>query len=173
MSRYIGHVSLKGWTAAMLAEQLPSVPTPEERIVILKADVLDFVAEGGFTDLVMVFELGTENGHPHMHYELCSAKSEATLRRLFAKHFKKGAEGQFLSLKKADPAKLDRHTLYLAKGPTSKHGEEPVVLWDTHGLVLPFALQLVEPLHPCVQAHVEGVARAVPQKCAGDCFRPS
>lgn len=133
MSRFIGHVSLKGWTAWTMQEQLPSVPNPDELLVILKHDVTAFVAEGGFTDLVMVFELGTDQGHPHMHYELCSAKSEATLRRLFAKHFKKGTEGQFLSLKKADPAKLDRHTLYLAKGPHSKHGEEPVVLWDTHG----------------------------------------
>lgn len=122
MSTFVGHVSLKFLTEADRAG----------RVLAAKELMLAFVAEGGFTNFVAVYEEGTENGGAHFHFELISAKSNNTLRRLIAKHFKKGTEEQWMSLKVADPAKLDRHALYLAKGFDGKKGSTVEVLWDTY-----------------------------------------
>lgn len=131
MTSHVGHVSLKGFRALPEHAALSRCDFVEA----VKAEMFRFVAEGGFTDLVAVYEEGTENGHPHFHYFITSAKSHHTLRRLFAKYFKKGSEGQFMSLKSALSEKLDKYFLYLAKGFDAKEGSPVEVLWDTHGYV--------------------------------------
>lgn len=131
MTSYVGHVSLKGYRALAEHDGL----SRSDFVEAVKAEMFRFVAEGGFTDLVAVYEEGTENGHPHFHYFITSTKSHHTLRRLFAKYFKKGSEGQFMSLKPALSEKLDKYFLYLAKGYDAKEGSPVEVLWDTHGYV--------------------------------------
>lgn len=118
-NRFVGHVSLKSFGT-------------ERSVVVQSAKevVLAFVAEGAFRSVVFVYEEGAEHGGPHAHYYVESSKSEATLRRLFAKHFRKGAEGQWMSLKKFDPSKESRYFLYLAKGVTSGPDDDVIVLWD-------------------------------------------
>lgn len=123
--KFVGHVSLKSFVDGEFARQ--SV------VDLAKPAVLAFVAEGGFSDFCAVYEEGTENGAPHLHFYLESAKSQSTLRRLFEKHFKKGTEGQWMSLKVADNSKLDKYFLYLAKGVTGQEDEDPIVLYDSTG----------------------------------------
>lgn len=131
MTSYVGHVSLKGFRA--LPEHVAL--SRGGFLEAVKSEMFRFVGEGGFTDLVAVYEEGTENGHPHFHFFVTSAKSPATLRRLFAKYFKKGDEGQFMSLKAALSEKLDKYFLYIAKGFDGKKGSPVELLWDTHGYV--------------------------------------
>lgn len=131
MTSFVGHFSLKGYRA--LPEHVAL--SRESFIEAVKSEMFRFVGEGGFTDLVAVYEEGTENGHPHVHFFVTSAKSPATLRRLVTKYFKKGDEGQFMSIKPALSEKLDKYFLYIAKGFDGKEGSPVEVVWDTHGYV--------------------------------------
>lgn len=127
MSIFIGHVSLKAFA-----------PSPFDRAACVssaKEAMLPFVAEGGFKAFRAVYEEGTENGSPHYHYYLETAKSQQTIRRLFAKHWRKGEEGQWFSLKAGDPGRLEKYQKYMAKGVTGKRGDDVIVLWDSCGLV--------------------------------------
>lgn len=127
MSIYIGHVSLKAFA-----------PTPYNRadcVSAAKETMLPFVAEGSFKSFRAVFEEGTECGQPHFHFYLETAKSSQTVRRLFAKHWRKGEEGQWFSLKAGDPGRLERYVKYLAKGVSGKRGDNVEVLWDSDGYV--------------------------------------
>lgn len=125
IQKFVGHVSLKSFVDGEFARQ--SV------VDAAKPAVLAFVAEGGFTEFCAVYEEGTENGGPHFHFYLESAKSQPTLRRLFEKHFRKGTEGQWLSLKVAKEEKLPKYFLYLAKGVSGKDDDEVIVLYDSTG----------------------------------------
>lgn len=124
-AKFVGHVSLKSLVDGEFSR--------ESVVAAAKAATLAFVAEGGFVEYCAVYEEGTKNGGPHFHFYLESSKSQSTLRRLIEKHFRKGTEGQWMSLKVADNSKLDKYFLYLAKGVTGQEDEDPIVLYDSTG----------------------------------------
>lgn len=122
--QYVGHVSCKSFVE----------PYDRDACVARAKELfLAFVAEGGFAEICAVFEEGTESGNPHFHFYLESAKSPQSLRRLFEKHFRKGSEGQWMSLKKADSRKLDKYFQYLAKGVSGKADDPVIVVFDSTG----------------------------------------
>lgn len=127
-TRFVGHVALPsaGAFSTLDGHKLLTPPLVE-----------DFVRVAGAVEACFVFEYGTENAHPHLHYEFASAKSKPTLHRLLRQVFGKaefwpeGVPGQFASCKAADEAKLPRYHLYIAKGVHGKHGDEVVVLYES------------------------------------------
>lgn len=74
---------------------------------------LQFCAAVGPSAHCFVFELGSINEEPHLHFYLESAKSADTVRRNLIKFFELPPKAY--SLKAADAAKLDTYFVYLAK----------------------------------------------------------
>lgn len=85
-----------------------------------------------------VFELGTEKGEPHMHFYFETGKSRNTIVKALKQWFYLPSDrGQRYSLKFADPAKLDKYFVYLAKGITGKKEDKVFVVFEENPRLWP------------------------------------
>lgn len=78
MTQYVGRISLKH-----LVDRETDVSVEDEA----RGMVLAFVADSGVQASCFVFELGSINEEPHLHFYFESSKSRATLVRMLKRHF--------------------------------------------------------------------------------------
>lgn len=119
MEEYVGHVALH-------SDELASA----------KHLCLVFAAGVASRDFAFVFEFGSDRGHPHLHFWVRTPKAHCTFIQKLKAVFNVSGAGSF-STKKADPTKLERYFLYLAKGVNGKREDKVEVvlesaprLWD-------------------------------------------
>lgn len=177
MTQYIGRVSGKHFT---VGDDGVSV---EDQ---MKVCALQFAADQGLDSWCFVFEMGSINEEPHMHFYFRSAKSLSTLQRALKSSFSLPKQVSFAlltaksihicfavmsfiavislclqsySLKVADPSKLESYFVYLAKGVNGKRGDR-VAVWES---IPRLWAELHEQYHSVAEERREAHRREGPQ----------
>lgn len=131
---YVGHVSLTSL-----------VPGDGEDLrAAAAAAALALTTQLSITDFCFVYEEGSVEGKPHLHFWWTVSRAKQTvisaLKRLFVSPGGPPPSTGFYSLKLSDPSKEAKYFLYLAKGVNGKHGDPVYPVFES-------APRLWAPLH--------------------------
>lgn len=159
-SEWVGHVDFRPLLASLSdPAYIPGSPnaSDEEDKAFCRA-ARRFVAAAKLESYTFVREYGAETGHPHCHFWFRCPSVRNTIVAHLKKSFSldapplpgraRAGTAQLFSLKPADPLKLDRYFLYLAKGERGRL-EDPVVV------LLEDTTRLWGELHDSFHEHAE------------------